>query len=301
MCFDSNEMRDFRQSAFSRRLTCDITDLAEFRTENIVSRSIPKSWLDHLNAIRDWEIARIEESLPRRGRVLELGAGTGRQARYLLERGYDVEAIDIPTSDYAFDREFPVRDYDGQSIPFPNDSFDAVFSSNVMEHVKDLPAINQEIARVLRPEGFAVHVLPTHVWRFWTLLTLWAATPNALLDIVSGKIDEGKGVAPQAKLVRVCKRLAHNVLLIRHGERGLTALGELWFFRPQWWIAHFKSCGFDVMKDEPVGLFYTGHGFFGGRLSMTARRRLANLFGSACHLIKVAPDAKQAKMSSQVK
>ena len=85
----------------------------------------------YLNALRGAEIERVCRWLRPGARVLELGAGTGYQARELNARGFAVEAIEMVDSRYAEDRLFPIVDYDGSRIPFPDRSFDVVFSSRV--------------------------------------------------------------------------------------------------------------------------------------------------------------------------
>ncbi len=134
--------------------------------------------LAHIDAIRAAEIQRIVPFLKPDAHILEIGAGTGAQARELSRRGFQITAIDLPTSNYAADRVHPILDYDGRTIPLPDRSVDIVFSSNVLEHVPDLARIHAEIRRVLRPGGYCIHVLPTHAWRFWTIVT---AGPDALL------------------------------------------------------------------------------------------------------------------------
>ena len=42
-------------------------------------------------------------------------------------------------------------DYDGSHIPTATDEFNAAFSSNVLEHVRDLSGLLGEIKRVVRP------------------------------------------------------------------------------------------------------------------------------------------------------
>ena len=53
----------------------------------------------HLNELRMIELDSILPYLPARCRILEIGAGTGRQALALSQKGFDVSAIDIPSSE----------------------------------------------------------------------------------------------------------------------------------------------------------------------------------------------------------
>ena len=247
--------------------------------------------IGHLNALRAAEIAEIVTHFPVSARVLEIGAGTGKQALELKSRGLDVEAIEIPSSEYSDCRVFPIWNFDGRDIPFPDASFDVVFSSNVLEHVPNLMQMHIEIARVLKPTGYAVHVLPTHAWRFWTALTSF---PTALQYSVA-MLRELRPYRPLTgqKLRRLfnayfalSKRLASPFFQRRHGERG-NVITEIWYFHPEWWRRNFREHGFEIVKDKPIGLFYTGNMMFGPRWSIEKRRRLAASLGSACHLFIV--------------
>ena len=74
----------------------------------------------------------------------------------------------------------------------------------------------------------------------------------------------------------------------RHGERG-NVISELWLFHPRWWRRNFRDNGFIVVRDEPMGLFYTGEVLFGVRLRLGWRARLARALGSSGHLFKLVP------------
>jgi ubiquinone/menaquinone biosynthesis C-methylase UbiE len=45
-------------------------------------------------------------------------------------------------------------------IPFPDNTFDFVFSNSVLEHVQDLDSALSEIYRVLKPGGASLHLFP---------------------------------------------------------------------------------------------------------------------------------------------
>ena len=78
--------------------------------------SIPPN-ANYLESIRLFELRLILEYLkdiaPERARILEVGAGTGWQARELATHGYQVSAIDIPTSNHSHARVWEVIDFDG--------------------------------------------------------------------------------------------------------------------------------------------------------------------------------------------
>jgi SAM-dependent methyltransferase len=58
---------------------------------------------------------------------------------------------------YGVPRDWPARlayrRYDGRTFPFPNDSFDFVFSWSAFEHIEDVPGALAEIRRVVRADG----------------------------------------------------------------------------------------------------------------------------------------------------
>lgn len=227
--------------------------------------------VDYINDLRRAELEAVLARLRPSARILEIGAGTGQQALELQRRGFDVSAIDLESSDYSGDRVFPVIDYDGSTIPFESGSFDTVFTSHVLEHVPDLARFQSEVRRVLRPGGECMHVLPTHVWRFWTSA---AAIPGTL--------------APFRHRLRVLMNLRRSAssALRAHGEKG-NALTELWHFHPRRWRRAFRESGFDVVEDGPVGFFYTAEVLFGGGLGFDRRRRLARVLGSSAHFYRL--------------
>lgn len=211
--------------------------------------------------------------------LLEIGAGTGHQARHLFELGFEVAAIDLNDSPYRDVKVFPITIYDGRHLPFATASFDLIYSSNVLEHASDLNALLLDAARVLKPGGLAVHIMPTSAWRLWSLVTHFPWIIKRTFFVALGKAStSGEFGRPKAR-----KGLLSSIASIiprRHGEHG-TLLGELWSYRRQRWIQEICKYGLLAVSDQPAGLFYTGSQLVGGRMGMAWRRRIARLLGSA--------------------
>jgi SAM-dependent methyltransferase len=249
--------------------------------------------LDHLDAVRVAEIDKVASFLPARARILEIGAGTGKQALELQRRGFEVTAIEIADSNYTPHRVFPIQDYDGRMIPLPDASIDVVFSSNVLEHVPDLSRMHAEIRRVLAPGGTCIHALPTHTWRLWTTLTSYIEAVSFSISSIPQLVPRAAPRAAELRRLRhawywTARHAAGLCLPRRHGERG-NVISELWLFHPRWWRRNFEENGFTVVAHEPMGLFYTGQQLLGLHLGISARERLARLLGSSCYLFKLVP------------
>jgi len=242
---------------------------------------------EYVNWVRRAEVDVVEPLLRPGASILEIGGGTGQQALELSGRGYEVTSIDLPASTYSEARIFPIVEYDGRTIPFGDGSFDIVFSSNTLEHVRDLEPLHSEIRRVLKPEGYCVHVLPTGTWQLWTMIS---GLPSAARQLFAAR--------SRTDFRRALGTGIRALLPTRHGERG-NAFLELWLFRPAWWRRHFASNGFTVVEDRPIGLLYTGHELFGTAWPAEFRRRLARLLGSSTHIFVLKPQLCAAASESR--
>jgi SAM-dependent methyltransferase len=237
----------------------------------------------YLNELRVVEMERLIPLIPKGARVLEFGAGTGQQARFLADRGFDVVAIDMATSNYAEHLVFPVQQYDGEHIPLPDKSIDVIFSSNVLEHVENIPKIMSEFRRILRPGGFGLHAMPTTSWRFWTFVTGFANSAAIAAHIPGHLVSPPEGQGRLRTLFRNLKLVAGGIIPIGHGTSS-EGISELYTFSRHFWVRTFNKHGFDVVEDKPMGLFYTGHMLFGKGIAFDRRDKLSRSLGSATHI-----------------
>lgn len=234
-----------------------------------------------LSEIRARELQRVLEVLPTGGKLLEIGAGAGWQAKALSDAGFEVTAIDIESGGYEEQRVWPVKSYDGVKIPFPDSSFDIVFSSNVLEHIPHGEEFQSEIRRVLRPQGRAVHVLPTATWRFWTSLAHYAFLGRLGVAILhrSDK-DPLEGAIKRARRRSLRQKLRRALFPARHGEVGNT-VSELYLFSRLRWRPLFERTGWKLDEVYPVGLFYTGYMVAGPSCGIRTRQLLSRALGSS--------------------
>lgn len=92
------------------------------------------------------------------GKTLEIGAGTGHWTKFLGERGFFVEGIDIAGKmlEKACEKKIPNCRFQKASatdLPFDDQSFNNVFSFATLEFVENRDQAFLEINRVLRPGG----------------------------------------------------------------------------------------------------------------------------------------------------
>lgn len=240
--------------------------------------------LQHLRIIREYELQQIINLLPPTGSILEIGAGAGWQARWLSNKGYQVTAVDIPESRYLQSKVFTIILYDGINLPLLDDSFDIIFSSNVLEHIPDLNKLDQELKRVLRPNGIAVHIVPTSTWRLWTILTHHLYIFRLIADHIKIRASKNSDRAidkfhKNSHLSRM-EILSRLLWPSRHGEHG-TVINELYLFSKKSWSRNFHNQNWTIKGCYSTKLFYTGNQILYSRLNISIRSKLSRLLGSS--------------------
>jgi ubiquinone/menaquinone biosynthesis C-methylase UbiE len=102
--------------------------------------------------------------LPENAKTLELGCGHGLLWKENIDRipaGWNITLSDLSSGmlDAAWrnlvvtGRAFQFKEIDAQSIPFEDETFDAVIANHMLYHVPDRPKAIAEIERILKPGG----------------------------------------------------------------------------------------------------------------------------------------------------
>ena len=103
----------------------------------------------------------LVEGLPRAGRILEIGCGTGGLLVAAARRGLAIAGVDIASRWLVVARRrladhglaVPLFAASVERLPWADGTFDAVVADSVVEHLDEPARALSECARVLRPEG----------------------------------------------------------------------------------------------------------------------------------------------------
>jgi SAM-dependent methyltransferase len=93
------------------------------------------------------------------GDILDLGCGS-KPYESLFTNASSYLGIDTEVSGHDHSRSKADLYYDGKTIPFPDNRFDAVVSFEVFEHVFHIDELLCEVKRVLKPGGHVLMTVP---------------------------------------------------------------------------------------------------------------------------------------------
>lgn len=199
-------------------------------------------------------------------RILDIGCGAAYQCAILRNRGYNVICVDIANkANYTY----LDRLCDCCHLPFEDNSFDVIYSSHLLEHIKDRNKALQEMMRVLDPNGFIHVIVPTSTWKICQLLIYY---PELLTRFAKwflkkrGSKKENRDIDMKIKTSEIGSKLERLYLKAKraifpevHGT-ALSNLEELREFRVSSWIDLFKNNRLNVNKIV-MGPFYMPHPF----------------------------------------
>jgi ubiquinone/menaquinone biosynthesis C-methylase UbiE len=134
--------------------------------------------------------------------VLEIGVGAGSDFIRFARAGARVTGVDLTDHAVALVRRRleleglsgDLRRADAESLPFPDATFDVVYSWGVLHHTPDSDRAIAEAQRVLKPGGrLCVMLYARHSWvayGFWVRHALLEGRPRrSLADVIAGHME----------------------------------------------------------------------------------------------------------------
>ncbi len=127
----------------------------------------PESYADPTTPQRQALLKRALPAVPKGGRILDVGCGRGEFCEFFTQQGYAAEGTDISHAAVAHaERTYPSSRFHACAVeallPARAGEFDAVFSSEVIEHLFDVGTYLYAINRLLKPGGLLVLTTPHH-------------------------------------------------------------------------------------------------------------------------------------------
>ncbi|OGS06550.1 MAG: hypothetical protein A3J70_15775 [Elusimicrobia bacterium RIFCSPHIGHO2_02_FULL_61_10] len=116
-------------------------------------------------------------------RVLDVGCGAGNMLEHVDARrtGIDLSETMIERARAKLGNGVELKKMSADTLDFPDNTFDKVMCSEVIEHVIDPSAVLKEIARVLKPGGIAAVSIPNESLLQWTKSLLLACKLKVLM------------------------------------------------------------------------------------------------------------------------
>ncbi|RCW44577.1 methyltransferase family protein [Halopolyspora algeriensis] len=184
-------------------------------------------------------------------RVLDLGCGAGRHAFEMYRRGAHVVAFDQDAAELEnVATMFAAMDADGQvpsgasastltgdalDLPFPDESFDHVVASEILEHIPEDEKAMHELVRVVKPGGRVAVTVPN-----WLPERVCWALSDAYHEVEGGHVRIYTAVELLTRLRKAGLQPVH-----RHHAHALHA--------PYWWL----KCAVGVdREDHPLTKLY---------------------------------------------
>jgi len=94
-----------------------------------------------------------------KGKILDAGAGDGKLSTALSELGFTVSACDIDRDLFQGKTSFKKADLN-KGIPYPDNHFDYVLLTEVIEHLENPNHIIRECSRVIKSGGIFITTTP---------------------------------------------------------------------------------------------------------------------------------------------
>lgn len=230
--------------------------------------------------LKENEINIILKYLPKNSlKILEIGGGDGYQANMLSKLNYDVTSIDLNPKTPQF---FNVKKIYSTKLDFPNESFDIIFSSNVIPHIKDLESIFSETKRILKKDGLIIHIVPSTWWsiqtNFWHYIFIPIYLKKSLFKRFRSTNKKNESQKSKTDLKQIDQSIESKFKQLFFHPLGehTSFIHEIYNFSKYFWKKLFLKNDFKIVAVVHGPYVASGYGVF--KMKFINIRKLLNIF-----------------------
>lgn len=118
------------------------------------------------------------------GRILDVGCGNS-PFQHLLPKNSIYTGLDIDKSDHFSYKNSNIVTYNGDLIPFADETFDGIICTEVLEHIFEQQSFVKEIHRVMKPNGSAFITIPWSAREHYLPFDYFRVTSSGLMRMFS--------------------------------------------------------------------------------------------------------------------
>jgi len=202
----------------------------------------PEDFLKHQKTARNLEWKAIREKIPEGSDFLDIGCGKGHSMSLaLIDRKCRCTGVD-PYPDAAgalpelIEEGSAFRIIEGwaEKLPFPDNSFDVVYSSHMLEHTSDYHLSLAEMNRVVRPGGVVIIGVPTASMVVVRIVTTAIfCTHRYFIELLFWPFRDSA--------FKQSHPLKAMILPMSHGKADYTVLYDLFDYRVNSWAERVRN------------------------------------------------------------
>lgn len=219
-------------------------------------------WAERREKIRKETIHILFSELAKNGiqshfdHAIELGAGDAVQAlelkkfcNELVVTEYNKERLNMNAKEHEKGMTYLILDAESDRLPFNDGEFDLVFTSHVLEHLRERHKFLQEARRILKEDGTMIHIMPNRLWKTFNVAGYYPFAAYMLADKDRRKtaLEKAKDNTTRDNIKSQNSSIMRKLIPPIHGEYP-SHINEFRSFGKKQWIREIESCNLKVKK-----------------------------------------------------